>query len=388
MLKICALSPSAELGGAEQGLLGFLKATRERDIQTTTILPRAGPLCERLSQLGGSYVVVPQPQSLLRLSRSLRPALCLRAPRLICEGAPYLFRLVRTFRRLHPDVIYTNGIKAHLLAALLRPILRRPVVWHVRDHWGGRVIGRIADLGTDRIIANSHATANNLQQYMRKPAKVTVLHNAVDVERFQPHGAIVDLAKPGEPPCPKIGLAAAFTRIKGHGLLLRAMEKVRREFPSVKCFFIGGVIYDTAGHQGYGEELRQLVAEKELAECVVFTGFQEEMAPWYRAMDVVVNASTYPEGFGRTLLEAMACGRAVVGPNAGGIPEFVRHGENGLLYEMGDVNALADALISLLGDAALRERLGAGARETAAQEFASDKHAAALSDIMRAVATT
>ena len=115
---------------------------------------------------------------------------------------------------------------------------------------------------------------------------------------------------------------------------------------------------------------------------MVFTGFQRDMAPWYRAMDIVVSASTQPEGFGRTLLEAMACGKPVVGPNAGGIPEFVRHGENGLLYEMGNADALGAAILTLSRDPGLRKRLGAAGCETAVQRFSPAGHAVAIRRVL------
>ncbi len=81
------------------------------------------------------------------------------------------------------------------------------------------------------------------------------------------------------------------------------------------------------------------------------------------AADVVVNPSQGPEALGRSLVEAAGFGRALVGARAGGIPEVVRHGVNGLLVERGDPSALAAALGRLLEDAPLRQRLARGQEE-------------------------
>jgi glycosyltransferase involved in cell wall biosynthesis len=157
---------------------------------------------------------------------------------------------------------------------------------------------------------------------------------------------------------------------------------VLTEHPSARFFFIGGTIYDTVGDRGHEAHLRRSVQERRLNDSVIFTGFQESMAPWYRAMDIIVNTTTVPEGFGRTLLEGMACGRAVVGPRAGGIPEFLRHRENGLLYEMGNAEALAEAILTLLRDPELRQELGAAGRRTAVQRFGLAPHARAVSQVL------
>lgn len=83
----------------------------------------------------------------------------------------------------------------------------------------------------------------------------------------------------------------------------------------------------------------------------------------YQAATVTTLPSTRPaEAFGLVLAEANACGRPVVGTRMGGIPDFVRHGENGLLVEPGDAAGLAEALLTVLRDPALAARLGAEGR--------------------------
>lgn len=379
LTKVVILSPAADLGGAERSLLTFLRAAQSHAISTTILLPRPGPLGNELSDLGVSWQVVSMPPALLSLSRVKRANSPLTSLKIIYQGPRYLSRLIKTLSRISPDVIYTNGIKSHILGALIHYLLGVGLVWHLRDCWGGTLVGRLSDFAPHRIIANSRSTARNLQRFMRKPGKVVVIHNAVDMGEFSPDGPAVILSSGSSGF--RVGLPAVFARWKGHSLLLRAARIILSEFPSTRFFFIGGPIYDTVGDEGYTDELHHLVLREDLADFVIFTGFQKRMAPWYRAMDVVVNASIRPEPFGRTLLEAMACGRAVVGPNAGGIPEFVQHGENGLLYEMGNAETLAEAVLTLLRDPALRERLGRAGREKA-EQFAPEPYAEAITKVL------
>jgi glycosyltransferase involved in cell wall biosynthesis len=102
-----------------------------------------------------------------------------------------------------------------------------------------------------------------------------------------------------------------------------------------------------------------------------------------RNLDVLVNASR-AEPFGLTVLEAQACGVAVVAGAAGGIPEFVYDGENGLLFEPGDEIGLARALERMLGDAELRNRLAAKGLESA-REKSIDRQATLITDAYRSI---
>jgi glycosyltransferase involved in cell wall biosynthesis len=318
------------------------------------------------------------PDDLLRQSRQNREVLFRPPIQLIMQAPGYLCHLAQAIRRFNPTVLYTNGIKHHIIGALLRPFLRVPMIWHLRDNWGGPLVGLLADFGPHRIIANSRATATFLQKDMKFPQKVVVVHNSVDVAEYSPEGDTVHLETAG----PKVGLVATLARWKGHTLLLQAAERILSEFPGAIFYFIGGSIYDTVAEIGYEDELRKLIVAKGLSEQVVMTGFQPEMAPWYRALDIVVNASLQPEPFGRTLLEAMSCGKAVVGPNAGGIPEFVQHGRSGLLYEMGQVEALTTAMLNLCRDPSLRRKLGTAGRETAVQHFGSIPQAETITRLL------
>jgi glycosyltransferase involved in cell wall biosynthesis len=378
-MRVAVLSPAAELGGAERSLLTFLKAAHGGALEALVFLPRSGPLGDSLSSLGIPWQVVPMPRALLSQSRQNLGELIFPALKLIFQGPGYLSRLATAIRHYNPDVLYTNGIKVHIIGAFLRPWLQAGVVWHLRDNWGGPLIGRLADLGPSQIIANSRSTAMVLQKHMEKPEKVSVIHNAVDIVEFSPDGEIAPVDGRGNP---KIGLVAAFARWKGHTLLLRVAERILSQFPSTVFYFIGGSIYDTVAESGYEVELRQLIKQRGLSDSIILTGFQAKIAPWYRAMDIVVNASIRPEPFGRTLLEAMACGKAVVGPRAGGIPEFVRHGENGLLYEMGNANGLAEGVLTLMRTPALGRRLGAAGRETAVEQFAPEPHADSIYQVL------
>jgi glycosyltransferase involved in cell wall biosynthesis len=169
----------------------------------------------------------------------------------------------------------------------------------------------------------------------------------------------------------RVGLVATYATWMGHDVVHDAARRVVQSCPDspARFYVVGGPIYRTAGSQWDRQQLLDRAADLVAQHRVGFIGFQDDTAPVYRGLDVVVHASTRPEPFGLTIAEAMACGRAVVVARAGGAAELFDHGRDALGVPPGDVAALAEALSALLSDGALRARLGAEARRTAVERF-------------------
>src|SRR5207248_3598703 len=131
-LRIAFVNPCGSIGGAERALLLLLQALDREQYSPAVICPCAGPLTEALAEIGVPASVVPLggAEKFSRFARgpSVGDSLS-RAPDL----ARSVHRLVGQLRGLDPDLIHTNGIKAHLIGGVCGRILRRPVVWHMRD---------------------------------------------------------------------------------------------------------------------------------------------------------------------------------------------------------------------------------------------------------------
>lgn len=156
---------------------------------------------------------------------------------------------------------------------------------------------------------------------------------------------------------PVIGTIANFKHHKGHGYLLEAAARVRTTLADLRVVLIG---------QGPLEgEIRRRAHQLDLDETIVFAGYREDAPRLAGGFDLFVLPSIY-EGLSIALIEAMALGVPAVVSDAGGLPEVVRHGREGVVIPARDPAALADALVSLLQDRSLRERLGEAARQRAA----------------------
>ncbi len=392
-MRLLLLNPSGGLGGAERVLLAALQALRHgRPRDELHLLTLAdGPLLAAARALGVTAEALPVPAGLAGLGDSQlrqggswrRLGSVLRQGLAAAPAAAELLRhLSRRLRQLRPALIHSNGLKTHILSALVRPA-GVPLVWHAHDFYGARPLARrlLPWLGKGvRVLAISAAVGRDVQALLPR-APVTVLPNAVDTRAFAPgpgDGAGLDRLA-GLDPAPagvvRVGLVATYARWKGHGVFLEALGRLRRSQPDlpVRGYVVGGPIYQTQGSQVSRAELREAARHWGVADCVGFVEFQADPVPVYRALDVMVHASTQPEPFGLTVIEALACGRAIVVSAAGGAAELFTHDHDALGVPPGDATALAAALERLANDEPLRRRLGADGRATVLARFDQER---------------
>jgi glycosyltransferase involved in cell wall biosynthesis len=148
---------------------------------------------------------------------------------------------------------------------------------------------------------------------------------------------------------------------------------------------VGGSIYETDGHAGYPETLRQRASALGLSDRVTFLGIRDDIPNLLAGLDVLVHTPTAPEPFGRVLAEAMAVGRPVIAAHCGGIPEVVEDGVTGLLVPSADVGAFTAAVVRLLEDPMLCQRLGGAGRRRAEARFGIEAHATGVFEAYRVV---
>lgn len=205
----------------------------------------------------------------------------------------------------------------------------------------------------DAVICISEAVRRNMHERGADFGNLVVIHNGLD-PRSMKIGVRPEVLRATYGIVPEtvvIGMLGNIKAWKGQDTLIRAMDRVRRLVPDVCCLLVG----DTSpSDREYGQSLHALVASLRLDKQIVFTGFQRNVADFLMMFDVVVHASVLPEPFGRVILEAMACQKPVIGARAGAIPEIVEEGRTGLTFPPGDSDALAEAIVSLIGD---RERI-------------------------------
>ena len=401
-MRVMFLSPTGQLGGAESSLVDILASLRRAEPSWALHLLAAsdGPLLERVRALGVTAEVLPFPASIARLGEhgATASGSRVRFAAQIALATPaairYRIALGRAIAAFNPAIIHTNGLKMHLLGAWgSRPSRRPALVWHLHDYLGTRrTTTRLLRLHHGlpaAIVTNSASVAADVSRALANGTRVVTVRNGVDLDRFSVAGARANLdAMSGLPQAPpntvRVGLVATLARWKGHATFLHAIARLPAHLP-VRAYIVGDAMYQTEGSQYSLDELRQLARSLGVADRVGFTGFVHTPEATFRALHIVVHASTAPEPFGLVIAEAMACGRAVIVSNDGGAAEIVEAGVDALVHAPGNAGDLATQIAALAGDADLRARLGRAARATAERSFDRARLATELIPIYRSI---
>lgn len=319
--------------------------------------------------------------------------------------APRLARVMRIgwLGSYRPD-----GVARLRLRDLLRLRARRslPVVWHARRNVEMEVGLLLKFLGwplvliftsaaqrhktfttrwmlgrMDAVISPSAASAS----FVRQPA--IVIHHGVDLARYAPAAdRAADWAASGLPGRYGIGCFGRVRAQKGTDLFVTAMCRLLPRYPDFTAVIVGETI---GTHRAFAERLKAEVAAAGLSGRIHFLGAlpAREMPRWFARISIYAFTSRN-EGFGLTLLEAMAAGTALVATRAGAAEVVVADKKTGLLVPAGDADALTAALESFMRDPASAAAMGARAREKAVAEFSVDTEVARIAEVYRSVGRT
>lgn len=214
---------------------------------------------------------------------------------------------------------------------------------------------------SDQLVAESEASKCHMRRdYNVNPEMIDVIPCGVDTSIFYPRDRDQARQALGLPHVPLLLFVGRLQPLKGIDTLLRSVALVRRVQPELQVLIVGGEIDTVDAHeQQECQRLQALTTELELTQNTHFIPAQpqEILAQYYAAADIVVMPSHY-ESFGMVVLEAMACGTAVVASRVGGLASTVLHGQTGFLATVGDAEEFASAIQTLLETPAVCSAMG------------------------------
>jgi glycosyltransferase involved in cell wall biosynthesis len=304
-------------------------------------------------------------------------------PRLGTFDPCFARALARACRRSGANLVHAHDGDAHTAAVLARALFRVPasLVVHRRVDFPLRrsrfTRWKWNHPAVRRIVCVSQAIAGVLRPDLAAPERLRVVHSGVDPARFPPgppegllrrEFAVPEVAR-------IVGNVAALAGHKDYPTFVETAARVLARGVEARFFAIGE-----------GEERSAIEAHVRrlgLEGKVLLAGFRPDVARILPELEVLLFPSS-TEGLGTTVLDAFVCRVPVVATRAGGIPEMVRDGESGLLAEVGDAEGLAERVVRVLSDPALRARLVEGGLRRAG-ELGIARMAERILDVYREV---
>ncbi len=295
------------------------------------------------------------------------------------------WRFSRVLKQLAPDIVHAHDPHGVAMASLALSFSsaafagRRPPALvasrRVDFHLKGNSFSRWKYRQVDCFVAASEAIRQMLLADGVPPERTITVHEGIDLEHvaaappvniheafWLPHDA------------PVVGNIAALVPHKGQRYLIDAAHEVVRQVPDARFVVLG--------EGELREHLEKHVRDLHLEKHVLLPGFRTDVLGCLKAFDLFVMSSV-TEGLGTSLLDAMACARPIVATRAGGIPEIVEEGVNGLLVQPRDAHALAAAIVRALRDRDLRRRMGEAGLARVRERFTVERMVQETSEVYR-----
>lgn len=290
----------------------------------------------------------------------LRVATIFERHRWDTKAIPQLRRIIAEYR---PDIMESRNVKSHFLVRALG--LHKQYPWVAWNHgyterdWLDRAYSQLDRWSLQaafRVVTVCRPFAETLERRGIDRRKITILHNFVkpfvpapteDIERLRCSLGVQNQAV--------ILAVGRLSSEKGHAILLQAAARMEKTngVPDFRVVVVGD------GPEK--ENLLRLTARLGIGQRIVMEGFQTDVRPYY-CLGTLLALPSYSEGSPNVVLEAMAAGLPIAATDVGGVPEILEDGVTGLLVQLGDPQAMAEAILRILQDKDLALRLGAAAR--------------------------
>ncbi|HEX3933118.1 MAG TPA: glycosyltransferase family 4 protein [Puia sp.] len=355
-IRVLECIRQGKIGGGESHLLSLVAHLDLHRFEPVVLSFTDGPMMERLREMGVET-------------------------RLIYTEKPFDIRIWGQVKRLleaeAPDVIHAHGTRAGSNVLWAARKLGIPVIYTVHG-WSFHqdqhpLVRRLRILGekylTGRSKVNISVSASNQQsgKAVIPQFRSIVINNGIDQQKFDPERAHSDVRA-------ELGIASDsvvvlfIARFTAHKQPLTLIRAFARALTTMQGSGTPGLHLLMVGDGDEKEAGVVLARELGLEDKISFQAFRQDVPDVLHAADIFVLPSLW-EGLPIGLLEAMAMRKAVIGTRVDGTREVLQDGDNGLMVEPGDVDALAAAIVRLARDAALRESLRARAFQTVRQRF-------------------
>lgn len=331
-MKVIEVISDTNVGGAGRLLLTRLSTSNNREIDTTLLMPRGSKLESRAAKLGIKVITFEG-----------------------CEDSSFdigaISKLCSVIRKIEPDVINCHGcMSARIAAAICRVPVRiytrhcaYPVPIYMRIFPIRCVVSLIDRILSTRAIAVADAAKENLMSMGISEDRIKVIINGVDgLRKYSDAERKAARGELGVDGFFVVGICARIERCKGHEDFLRSARILARADERYRFIIVGDGSLMC--------EMRELATVLGISDKVIFTGFTDNVEKYFNCFDINVNCSVGTETSSLALSEGMSIGLPSVVSSYGGNPYMVRHGENGLIYTVGDFVSLASMIRALAED--------------------------------------
>jgi len=334
---------SLDIGGVTKVIIELACELKARG-NKVIVLSQGGPLVKELNEMSIKHCIAP-----------LDPD-----RKSIVSFASSFFKILKIVKDEKIDIIHSHHRWSTFIAYFVSRIVGIPLV---TTHHGPLRGKKYLSFWGDRVISVCESGKKHLASYFKvNPNKITVIYNGIELNNLPKKVQIQNVLKEMklDSRYPIVGSIARLSPEKGQKYLLRAIREVLKVRPRVQFVIVGdGPLRDA---------LEKLSTNMGLNKNVLFIGFRNDIRTILASLDFLVLPSLQ-EGLPLTILEAFATSKPVIATNVGGVSEAVINGKTGILVPSRNHKALADAMILLFNNEAMKIEMGKRGRNLLEQKF-------------------
>ena len=359
-INVLYTSHTSEMNmGGQFSLYNLLKRLDRDKYQPILVCPSRGSVSQYFRQIGC-------------------PTMFLKFPHLTAANLfkiPfYLVSTLRLLRKNHIQIVHSDHPTHTFYMGICAKLLRIPLIWHARVSFRSQ-LDPVNLLLAKRVVCVSRAVADRFLIRDRISPKVVIIYNGVDYHQFKPgrdNGIRKELdLSPSEKVITTIG---QMKPEKGMHDFIKSAKLISKR--NARCRFL---MAGTANNNSL-RAIKNRIVSSRLQDYVHYLGFRNDVKSIFNATDIFVLAS-YIEGLPRVILEAMSCGKPVVGTDVEGVREAVEHGVTGILVPPRDPENLAKAILNLIEDDRKAKSMGAAGRERVKRLFSIESNVSKVEQV-------
>lgn len=280
-------------------------------------------------------------------------------------------RAIQLIKEEKIDLLHAHTRVTQVLAWWIKQLTGTPYVSTCHGFYKRRLGRKLLPAWGEAVVAISEPVSDLLKGPFRVPSgRVRTIYNAIDIEDLEKRAAE---KSPEEiktkwrliSKVPVLGVIARLVADKGHEYLVRALDSLRHRYPDIKLLIVGEGPFESS--------IKKLVNSLKLENSVRFIGNLHDVTEALSVIDIFVLPAVWREGFGLSIVEAMALKKPVIVTDIWALNTLVQNRVNGLLIEPRNVDVLCETAAELIENESFRNQVAENAYQTACRQFSIDR---------------
>ncbi len=349
-MKVLQILPQLNYGGVEIGTIDLAKALIEKK-HKAYVISGGGELVGELIKIGAHHYELPVHKKSIKTLAMINK--------------------VRSFiDKEGIDIVHARSRVPAWVAYFATRKSRAKFITTCHGYYSTHFMSKVMGWGERVIVISRTIGRHMIDDFGVIPERITLIHRGINIGKYTFDGNRYAPDRMQAKEKFIIVNVGRLTPIKGHEYFIKAIHLVYHHYPQIEAWIIGG---GAKGKKKYEERLKILVEKLGMSNTVKFFGVEENIPQLLKKVDLLVLSTTYPEGFGRVIVEAGASGVAVVATKVGGVPDIIEDGKHGLLVPPKDEYKMSDAIVKVIRNQPLARTLALNLQKKVESAFTVEK---------------